>query len=84
MAGFTLENLALRIDTLFGIPLDDLQSGTRKSPVVESRSVFCFWAVRHASFASVRVGAFLHMTPPAVGYAVGRGKAIAHKKGYSF
>ncbi len=77
------ESLVPRIGDLFGIPLDDLRSGSRKAPVVEARSVFCFWAVRQAGYSAARAAACLHMTPPAVGYAAERGKAIVQGKGYS-
>jgi hypothetical protein len=43
----------------------------------------CFWAVRHGGFLAAHVAAFLTMTPPAVGYAVERGEAIARNKGYA-
>jgi putative transposase len=83
-AGVTLDALAQRTSTLYDIPPEQLRSRSRRSHLVESRSLFCFWAVRHAGFPAARVGAFLRMTPPAVGYAVERGKAIAREKGYAW
>jgi hypothetical protein len=35
-------------------------------------------------FPAAQVAAFLHMTPPGVGYAVEWGEAIAREKGHTF
>jgi putative transposase len=82
LAGLTLDSLAYRVNDLLHVPLDALRSGSRRAPVVEARSLFCFWAVRHGGFPAARVAAFLDMTPPAIGYAVERGKVIARERGY--
>jgi putative transposase len=79
----TLDALAKRASDLYGITSESLCSGSRRSHLVEARSLFCFWAVRHGGYPAARVAAFLNMTPPAVGYAVERGERIAREKGYA-
>jgi putative transposase len=81
--GMTLDTLAARVDELYHIGLDALVGKSRRSPVVEARSLFCFWAVRMGGFPAATVAVFLGMTPPGVGYAVDRGERIAHDNGYS-
>ena len=78
----SLDVLASRVADLFGIAAEDLAGGSRRFHLVEARSVFCFWAVRHEGYPAARVAVFLNMTPPAVGYAVERGENIVHGKGY--
>ena len=81
-AGLTLQTLAERASTLYDITVEKLRSKSRRAHLVEARSLFCFWAVRHGGFPAARVAAFLGMTPPAVGYAVERGEVIARDKHY--
>lgn len=80
--GLTLDYLAGRVRDLCGITPESLGSGSRRSQVVEARSLFCFWAHRYGLFPAAKIAHFLHMTPPGVGYAVERGERIAHEKGY--
>jgi putative transposase len=69
----TLEELAARIQELYGIGLDVLRGKSRRSLSVEARSLFCFFAVREGRFPAAVVAAYLGMTAPGVGYAVERG-----------
>ncbi|MBA4419259.1 MAG: transposase [Syntrophus sp. (in: bacteria)] len=77
----TLDALAAQVSNLYGITPESLQSGSRRSNLVEARSIFCFWAVRHGGYPAAKVAAFLNMTPPGVGYAVERGEAVVREKG---
>ena len=78
----TLDALAIRVRDLYDITVENLRSESRRARLVEARSLFCCWAVRHEGFPAARVAAFLAITPPAVGYAVERREAIAGEKGY--
>ena len=77
------DDMAQRASNLYDIPPKHLRNGSRRSRLVEARSLFCFWAVRYGGFPAARVAAFLSMTPPAVGYAVERGDVVARDKGYA-
>lgn len=77
--GPTLDYLAGRVRELYGITLESLGSGSRRSAVVEARSL---WAHLHGRFPAARIARFLNMTPPGIGYAVERGERIAREKGY--
>lgn len=80
--GLTLDYLAGRVLELSGITPESLGSGSRRSAVVEARSLFCFWAHLHGRFPAAQIARFLNMTPPGIGYAVERGERIAREKGY--
>jgi putative transposase len=82
-AGVTFTTLVQRIGDLYHITLESLRSGSRRSHLVEARSLFCFWAVRQGGFPMATVAAFLTMSPPGAGYAVERGEGIAREKGYA-
>jgi hypothetical protein len=82
-AGLTLDSLAQRVSNLYDITLESLCSRSRRSLLVEARSLFCFWAVRLGGFQATHVAAFLDMTPPGIGYAADRGEKIARDKGHS-
>ena len=82
-SGVSLDALAARVGDLYDVAIENLCSKNRRSHLVEARSLFCFWAVRHGGFPVARVAAFLNMTPPGVGYAAERGERIAHNKGYA-
>lgn len=77
----SLDALAAQVERLFGVTPENLRSGSRRSHLVEARSIFCFWAVRQR-YPAARVAQFLNITPPAVGYAVERGERIVCEKGY--
>lgn len=80
----SLDVLAVRAADIYGITLENLISGGRRLPLVEARSLFCYWAIRHGGHSMAGVASFLNMTPPAVGYAVERGERIAREKSYVF
>jgi putative transposase len=79
----SLDTLAARASGLCGITVDNLINGGRRSTVVKARSLFCYFAVRHAHHSMAKVASFLSITPPAVGYAVERGERIVRDNGYS-
>jgi chromosomal replication initiation ATPase DnaA len=44
--GYNVDKIEKRVVELFDIAAEDLYSGSRKKPVSQARSVFCYWAVR--------------------------------------
>jgi len=49
---------------------------------VKARSLFCFWAVKELGMSLRELSRRLEISPPAVGYSVERGEAIARENGY--
>ena len=64
---------------LFWIEKEALYSGSRKKPISEARSVFCYWCVRELGETMTSIAKQLGLTQPAVGYAVDRGERISKK-----
>jgi putative transposase len=44
--GINIESVEKKVLEIFEINRDELNSGSRKRPVTEARSVFCYWCVR--------------------------------------
>jgi hypothetical protein len=54
----------------------------RQPQRVQARSLLCFWGVRQFGISLTDMARRLDMSPPAIGYAVQRGEAIAKEKGF--
>ena len=54
----------------------------KKQRKVRARSLCCFWAVSELGMSLRELAKRLEMSPPAVGFSVERGEAIAHENGY--
>ncbi len=80
--GYDLEKIAERLEEIYGIKVGEVFARGRQQRRVSARSLFCFWAVREMGNSLASLAIRLGMSPAGVGYAVQRGEAIAHEKGY--
>jgi REP element-mobilizing transposase RayT len=80
--GYDLEKIAERVAGIYGIKVGEVLARGRQRQRVGARSLFCFWAVRELGNSLASLAMRLEMSPAGVGYAVQRGEAIAHEKGY--
>ncbi len=80
--GYDLEKIAERLAEIYGIKVGEVFARGRQQRRVSARSLFCFWAVREMGNSLASLAIRLGMSPAGVGYAVQRGEAIAHEKGY--
>ena len=78
--GYNLAKVERKVLGLFGIVKEELYSGSRKKPISEARSVFCYWCVRELGESMTSMAKRLGLTQPAVGYAVDRGEGISKKR----
>jgi hypothetical protein len=62
-------------------PREFLSKGKQQLKV-RARSLFCFWAVKELGVSLRELARRLEISPPAVGYSVERGEAIARENGY--
>ena len=62
-------------------PREFLSKG-KQQPKVRARSLFCFWAVKELGVSLRELARRLEISPPAVGYSVERGEAIARENGH--
>ncbi len=80
--GYDIARIEQKVVDLFGIKKDELYSGSRKKPISEARSVFCYWCVRELGESMTSIAKRLGLTQPAIGYAVDRGEAIVKKRDF--
>jgi len=80
--GYDISRVERKVIELCHIEKEDLYSGSRKKPISEARSLFCFWCVRELGESMTSMAKLLGLTQPAVGYAVDRGEGLAKKEKY--
>jgi REP element-mobilizing transposase RayT len=79
--GYDLERIGARVAKLYRMETHEILAKGRQRQRVQARSLLCFWAVRHFGIALTDIARRLDMSPPAIGYAVQRGEAIAKDRG---
>jgi hypothetical protein len=80
--GFSLEQVAERVATVMGIPIEHVWEKNRRPQVVAARSLLCFWATSELGMSMTDIARHLGLTQPAVSIAARRGEKIAREKGY--
>ncbi len=81
--GFEFNNIAERVAQVIDLPLKIVWKKTRRSQVVQARSLLCYWAAMELGMSMTEIGNQLGLTQPAVSIAARRGEEIARQKGYS-
>jgi hypothetical protein len=81
--GYDFDRIAKRVAEIYEMEPRDVLSRGRQKLKVKARSLLCFWAVKELGMSLRELARKLGMSPPAVGYSVERGEAIAREKGYS-
>ena len=81
--GFEFNNIAERVAQVLDLPLKIVWEKTRRSQVVQARSLLCYWAARELGMSMTEIANQLGLTQPAVSIAARRGEEIARQKGYS-
>jgi putative transposase len=77
--GYGLEQIAERVGGIYEMDAGEIIAEGRQRKRVNARSLYCFWAVRQLGISLTELARRLGMSPPAVGYAVQRGEAIARE-----
>ena len=80
--GYDISRVERKVIELFDIEKENLYSGSRKKPISEARSLFCYWCVRELGESMTSMAKLLRLTQPAIGYSVDRGELIAKKEKY--
>ena len=80
--GYDISRVERKVIELFDIENENLYSGSRKKPISEARSLFCYWCVRELGESMTNMARLLGLTQPAIGYSVDRGELIAKKEKY--
>ena len=80
--GYDVDRIAKRVAEIYGMDQGEVLSRGKQKRKVQARSLLCFWAVEQLGVSLRDLARKLEMSPPAIGYSVERGKAIARENGY--
>ncbi|MFQ5541410.1 MAG: transposase, partial [Candidatus Binatia bacterium] len=78
--GYNLEKVARRVASLFEIEPEDIYAPGKHRPVVQARSLFCYWAVRELGAGATALARQLRISQAAVSISVRRGEKVAKAK----
>ncbi|MCF6266596.1 MAG: hypothetical protein L3J57_08635 [Desulfuromusa sp.] len=81
--GYYLQRIATRAANIFQIDIDAIFSPGRQRPIVNARSLTCFWAARELGISLSELARTYKMSVPGIGYAVVRGEEIAKNNNLS-
>jgi len=77
--GYGLKQIAERVAEIYRVDAGKVIAKGRQQQLVNAWSLFCFWAVRELEIPLTELARRLEMSPPAIGYGVQRGEAIAQQ-----
>jgi len=79
--GYDLDRIVERVAEIYGMAPREILCKGKQQRKVKARSLCCFWAVTELGMSLRELARRLEMSPPAVGFSVERGEAIAHENG---
>ena len=80
--GYDADRIAKKVAEIYDMDPREFLSKGKQPLKVRARSLFCFWAVKELGVSLRELARRLEISPPAVGYSVERGEAIARENGY--
>jgi putative transposase len=81
--GYDLNKLAKRVSEITGIKTGEIYDSQRDKKRTDARSILCFWAKEELGMTQRELALVLNLTPPAISYAVKRGRMLVEKNSYS-
>jgi REP element-mobilizing transposase RayT len=81
--GYDLKKLTKRVSEITGISAKNIFDSQRDKKRTEARSILCYWAKEELGMSQRELAFLLNLTPPAISYAVKRGRVIVEKNLYS-
>ncbi len=82
--GWDLDKLAAHVGKLLEMDVSVVWSAGKYRPIVEARSLLCYWAVRELGVSMTSLAKRLNLSVSAVSQSVERGAWIAKEKSYRF
>ena len=81
--GYDFKKLTRRVSEITGISSTQIFDSQRDKKRTDARSILCFWAKEELDMTQRELALVLNLTPPAINYAVKRGRVIVEKNSYS-
>jgi hypothetical protein len=79
-----LDKLAAHVANLLGIGVSVVWSAGKYRPIVEARSLLCYWAVRDLGVNMTSLAKRLKLSVAAITQSVERGERLKEEKSYHF
>ena len=77
--GYDILSVERKVIKLYHIEKEDLYSGSRRKPISQARSLFCYWVGHELGFSLTELARHLGISVAGVGYSVKRGEIIARE-----
>jgi chromosomal replication initiation ATPase DnaA len=81
--GYELEKLVERVAEIMDMSSEEIMDSGKNLKGVQARSILCYRATDQLRISQTQLAQMLHLTQPADGEAVKRGKQLAKIHGYS-
>ena len=75
--GLDVDKIAQHAAGLMGVAVEDIWASGRQQPIVNARSLLCYWAVRELGASMSSLSLRIGISIPAISKSVARGKRIA-------
>lgn len=80
--GYDMNRVAEKVAEIFGLDPDDIFQKGRQKARSTARSLFCYWCSSELGISKTALARRLQLSVSGVGYAAGRGEALARRSGY--
>lgn len=81
--GYDFKKVIKRVSEITGISSTQILDSQRDKKRTDARSILCFWAKEELGMTQRELALALNVTPPAINYAIKRGRMIMEKGSYS-
>lgn len=80
--GMDVDKIAAHVSGLMGVAVEDIWAAGRQQPIVNARSLLCYWAVRELGVSMSSLSRRIGISIPAISKSVARGKQIAQDNAF--
>lgn len=81
--GYDFQRIIQRVAVLLDLPIEGIQSASKRSVIVKARNMVCYWAYTHLGMNQTELALKFGVSQPAVCAAVQKGQKIIEKNQYN-
>jgi REP element-mobilizing transposase RayT len=80
--GYDFKTIIQRVGVLLDLPIEDIQSASKRTIIVKARNMVCYWAYTHLGMSQTELALKFGVSQPAVCIAVQKGQKIIEQNRY--
>lgn len=80
--GYNFQTIIQRVSVLLDLPIEDIQSASKRMVIVKARHMVCYWAYAHLGMNQTELALKFGISQPAVCAAVQKGQKIIEQNRY--